>query len=67
MYVCLCKGVTDGSIKEAIDSGRCCSMKDLCKNLGVATQCGKCGPQAKSILKTVQSSLSSKTIPSMDL
>ena len=49
MYVCLCKGVTDNQIKDAINQGAC-SMRDLRADLDVATQCGKCARDCKSIL-----------------
>ena len=32
MYVCLCKGVTDNQIKDAI-AGGACSMRDLRNDL----------------------------------
>ena len=49
MYVCLCKGITDNQIKDAINQGAC-SMRDLRSDLDVATQCGKCARDCKSIL-----------------
>ncbi|PAU86480.1 (2Fe-2S)-binding protein [Pseudomonas sp. WN033] len=49
MYVCLCKGVTDRQIRDAINSGAC-SMRDLRESLDVASQCGKCGRDCKSLL-----------------
>ncbi len=49
MYVCLCKGITDRQIKAAIDDG-VCSMGQLRKTLGVATQCGKCAVSARELL-----------------
>ncbi|HDY96865.1 MAG TPA: (2Fe-2S)-binding protein [Pseudomonas sabulinigri] len=49
MYVCLCKGITDNQIKDAINHGAC-SMRDLRSDLDVATQCGKCARDCKSIL-----------------
>lgn len=49
MYVCLCKGVTDKQIRSAINEGAC-SMRDLRETLDVATQCGKCGKDCKSLL-----------------
>ncbi|MEH6567351.1 MAG: bacterioferritin-associated ferredoxin [Halopseudomonas sp.] len=49
MYVCLCKGVTDNQIKDAINQGAC-SMRDLRADLDVATQCGKCARDCKSLL-----------------
>ena len=51
MYVCLCKAVTDRQIKESI-AGGACTYADVRRQLGVATQCGKCGQLAKSIVET---------------
>jgi bacterioferritin-associated ferredoxin len=50
MYVCLCSGVTDGQIRSRVAEGPC-SMKDLRDCLGVAKQCGRCAPYAKSLLR----------------
>ncbi len=50
MYVCLCKAVTDSQIREAVENGAG-SMRDLALALGVATQCGKCGCDARELLK----------------
>jgi bacterioferritin-associated ferredoxin len=52
MYVCLCKAVTDRQIKESIAGGVCSSYADVRRELGVATQCGKCGQMAKTIIQT---------------
>jgi bacterioferritin-associated ferredoxin len=51
MYVCLCKGVTDGQIRDAIYEG-CCSFRDVRESLGVATQCGKCACLAKQVVSS---------------
>ena len=50
MYVCLCLGVTDGQIREAINEG-CCSYKDVRETLKVASQCGKCACLAKQVVR----------------
>ncbi len=50
MYVCLCQGVTDGQIREAIYDG-CCSYRDIRETLGVASQCGKCACLAKQVVR----------------
>jgi bacterioferritin-associated ferredoxin len=50
MYVCLCKGVTDCQIREAVCEGAC-SMRELRTCLGVATQCGRCAHHAQRVLK----------------
>ena len=51
MYVCLCKAVTDRQIRESINGGAC-SYAEVRQQLGVATQCGKCSRQAKTIVQT---------------
>lgn len=50
MYVCLCKCITDTQIRRAIRNGAC-SMRELNTQLGVATECGKCGQHAREILR----------------
>ena len=56
MYVCLCQGVTDGNIREAIYEG-CCSYKEIRETLGVASQCGKCACLAKQVVRDTLSQL----------
>jgi bacterioferritin-associated ferredoxin len=51
MYVCLCNAVTDSQIREAVAQGQCSSMRDLNRELGVSIQCGKCGRDAKNLLR----------------
>ena len=50
MYVCLCQGVTDGQIRDAIYEG-CCSYREVREATGVATQCGKCACVAKQVVR----------------
>lgn len=49
MYVCICKGITDGQIQQALDNGA--DYKTLREELGVATDCGQCGNHCKSMVK----------------
>lgn len=58
MYVCLCEGVTDGQIREAIYEG-CCSYRDVRTTLGVASQCGKCACLAKQVVRETLSEVQS--------
>lgn len=53
MYVCLCKNVTEKQICSAVSQGHC-SMRALCKELGVAGQCGKCAKDTQQLLRQVQ-------------
>ena len=58
MYVCLCTGVTDGQIREAIYEG-CCSYKEVRQATGVASQCGKCACLAKEVVRETLTKLQS--------
>lgn len=49
MYVCLCAGITDTTIKNAIADG-CRSLKELKNQTGAMSQCCKCCGQCKEIL-----------------
>ena len=50
MYVCLCRGVTDNHIRDAIYEGSC-SYREERETLGVGTQCGKCACLAKQVVR----------------
>lgn len=54
MYICICNGVTEREIRGAAELG-CNTLADLSRDLGVATCCGKCEPQARSILNACAS------------
>lgn len=49
MYICICHGVSDKKIVEAIQDGAT-TMRDLSQQLSVGTQCGKCTNCTKKIL-----------------
>jgi bacterioferritin-associated ferredoxin len=49
MIVCVCKAVSDRQIRTAVKEGAT-SLRDLTRDLGVGTCCGKCLPEAKSAL-----------------
>lgn len=53
MYVCLCRGITDRQIKQAMGEGAR-SMRELRQKLGVCSDCGKCGTSAKELLSEFQ-------------
>lgn len=50
MFVCICKQVTDGQIKEAVSNGAA-SFSDVQSKLGVATQCGECKNHARKCMR----------------
>jgi bacterioferritin-associated ferredoxin len=49
MYICICKAVTDGQIREAISQGAC-TRKDLIRCLSVGRDCGKCNAEVRELL-----------------
>ena len=49
MIVCVCKAVSDRQIRAAVKGGADC-LRDLTRDLGVGTCCGKCLPEAKAAL-----------------
>lgn len=48
MYICLCKAVTDSHIREAVENGAT-NFGQVRKELGLASQCGKCGILAREV------------------
>ncbi len=58
MYVCLCQGVTDTHIREAIYEG-CCNYREVRESTGVGTQCGKCACLAKQVVRETLGELQS--------
>ncbi|MCE1239730.1 MAG: (2Fe-2S)-binding protein [Azonexaceae bacterium] len=52
MYVCVCQAVTDRQIREAAEGGAR-TLKDLRRDLGVTSECGRCATCAHECLKEV--------------
>ena len=50
MYVCICKGITDQQIRDTVCDGAC-SLKEVSRQLGVGTCCGKCSQCARSVIE----------------
>ena len=49
MIICVCKAVSDRHIRAAVNCGAT-NLRDLTRELGVGTCCGKCVPEARTIL-----------------
>jgi bacterioferritin-associated ferredoxin len=49
MIICVCKAVSERQIRAAVKGGASC-LRDLTRDLGVGTCCGKCVPEAKAAL-----------------
>lgn len=59
MYVCLCRGITDQDIKDAIENGAE-SFRDVRDLLDLATCCGRCAPEARHIINEELASIAAK-------
>jgi bacterioferritin-associated ferredoxin len=52
MYVCICKGITDKQIQEAVTSRSSNNPKEVLKSLGIGSDCGTCVEDAiKTLLE----------------
>jgi len=55
MYVCICRAITDNQIREEVRQGAS-TLREVGQRLGVASQCGKCGKHARSVIREAISS-----------
>jgi bacterioferritin-associated ferredoxin len=49
MYVCICHGITDRQVRQAVDDGAN-SMRQLREQMPIGSCCGRCLGTAKEIL-----------------
>ncbi|WP_043529511.1 (2Fe-2S)-binding protein [Litchfieldella xinjiangensis] len=63
MYVCLCKGVSDRAIREAVTEGAR-SWREVREQTGCADQCGKCACVGKAITRDA---IAREVMPASDL
>ena len=50
MIICNCFNVRESDLAELASEGRCC-LKSVRQATGLGTNCGKCIPQARAVLK----------------
>ena len=53
MYICLCNGITDRTIRETVRGG-VSSVQELSAKTGCGTCCGSCLPIAEEIIQLEQ-------------
>lgn len=49
MYICICKGITDTQIRDAVANSSHKNFGQLKTELGLASQCGKCATLAEDV------------------
>lgn len=62
MYVCLCKAITDSDILDAVNGG-VRTMRQLARQTGCSSNCGRCAVTAAEIL----GSATAKGQPQLDI
>ena len=60
MIICVCKAVSDRHIRSAVRGGAS-SLRDLNRELGVGSCCGKCVPEARETLSESLKALDSRS------
>jgi bacterioferritin-associated ferredoxin len=48
MIVCMCRGVSDGQLREAVRAGK--TLEDVMRTTGAGTECGCCLPAMARIV-----------------
>ncbi len=60
MYVCLCHGINESTLREAVKNGSR-TLRELSFQTGCGTQCGSCVPQVRELLTESLSSTQAGT------
>lgn len=50
MFICMCYGVTDKAIRNAVEQNGVGNMRELRQQLNVGSQCGKCIQMAQQVI-----------------
>ena len=67
MIICVCKAVSDKTIRRSVEQGDVISLRDLSRETGLGTCCGKCVPAARSTLAQALSNLPASSPMNADL
>ncbi|EPF70401.1 bacterioferritin-associated ferredoxin [Acinetobacter rudis] len=59
MYVCLCRGITDQDIKNAVAEGSE-SFREIRDSLDLGTCCGRCVPEARAVINSELAAIAAK-------
>jgi bacterioferritin-associated ferredoxin len=61
MYVCICRQITDSQIRERCQDG-VTTFSELRAELGLASDCGRCGRYARELIAEVTSADQCRTM-----
>ncbi len=65
MYVCVCNGITENQIRDAVCGGAD-TLHELSSELGVATCCGRCAECAQQVIVEARAATGSLFEPLTD-
>lgn len=51
MYICVCKAVSERTIRRAVREEGVVSLRELSRTYGLGSCCGKCVPAAREIVE----------------
>lgn len=54
MYICICNQVTDGQVRATIKEKRMSRVQEVCRELGICNQCGKCANEVRRLVADCQ-------------
>lgn len=67
MYICLCHGVNEATIREAVRNGSR-TIRELSFQTGCGTQCGSCVSQVQALLvETLRTEHATSNIPFLQI
>ncbi|HLT63985.1 MAG TPA: (2Fe-2S)-binding protein [Pseudohongiella sp.] len=61
MYVCICRQITDKEIRQRCEEG-VTTLSELRNELGLASDCGRCGRYARELIAEVHSAQTCKAL-----
>jgi bacterioferritin-associated ferredoxin len=61
MYVCICRQITDSQIREFCRE-RSASLAQVQAELGLASDCGRCGKYARQIIAEANPAMNAKAM-----
>lgn len=63
MYLCVCKAVSERTVRRAIHDDGVMTLRELSRLHGVGTGCGKCVPAARELLERERASPTTEPLP----
>ncbi|MGI9213191.1 MAG: (2Fe-2S)-binding protein [Methylococcaceae bacterium] len=66
MYICICSQVTDGQVKATVKEKGMTRVQEVCRELGICNQCGKCANEVRRLVVDCQEPLQTPHVRAVD-